>query len=158
MYEPMALICVTMATSAWSHGTPTSLGLNKTRENCTITNACVILISLFLLLWGFLIFSCHILHSQAPPSLFLFPKIKQFRHKFKDSYQTILQKACVMEGLPLVMTQSPKTKAQATSTVLEGMMRFVSWSRRHSEKVFHSPCLYRPPQEGEPLDVHWLVM
>lgn len=63
-----------------------------------------------------------------------------------------------MEGLPLVMTQSPKTKAQATSTVLEGMMRFVSWSRRHSEKVFHSPCLYRPPQEGESLDVHWLVM
>lgn len=38
------------------------------------------------------------------------------------SYQTILQKACVIKGLPLVTMQSPKNKAQATTTVLEAMM------------------------------------
>lgn len=29
LYEPMALICVTMAISTWSHGTPTSLGIKS---------------------------------------------------------------------------------------------------------------------------------
>lgn len=64
------------------------------------------------------------------------PESIQIQQNFRKSYQTILQKACVIMGLPLVTMQSPKNKAQAKTTVLEAMLRFVSSSWRYCSKVF----------------------
>lgn len=139
LYEPMDFICVTMATWAWSHGTPTSLRLNRAGA----INVSVLFNQPLLL--------------QAPICTDCTWESVQVQQNFTKSYQTILQKACVIMGFPLVTTQSPKNKAQARTTVLEAMV-FVSCSRRHCKKVFRCLCFYSPPQERKPLDVHWLVM
>lgn len=76
-----------------------------------------------------------------PPSPLFLQESKQIQHNFMKSYQTILQKACVIKGLPLVTMQSPKNKAQATTTVLEAMMMSLflvpgSTVRKVSQPVF----------------------
>lgn len=144
LYDPIALICVTMAIWAWSHGTPTSLGLNKTSE-ITIQFYMYILLNQpflttlcpFPLLLSYFTFSTP---PRSPSPLFL-QESKRIQHNFMKSYQTILQKACVIKGLPLVTMQSPKNKAQATTTVLEAMMMSLflvpgSTVRKVSQPVF----------------------
>lgn len=107
------------------------------KQNIYIFTYCLII--LFSLLCVLFFFQRYILHSQSP--LCVLPESIQVQKKFRKSYQTILQKACVIEGLPLVTMQSPKNKAQAISTVLEAMMRLVSRSRRYCKTVF-TACVF----------------
>lgn len=71
-----------------------------------------------------------------PPCLLFYLKSMQVEKNCIKSHQTILQKACVMAGLPLATMQSPTNKAQVKATVLEAMMRFVPCPRHHWGKVF----------------------
>ena len=76
------------------------------------------------------------------------------------SYQTILQKACVISvGPPFMTTHIPKKRAQATTKVLTAMLKFVSRARVLPDCVNVSGSgLYRRLHEKEQLADHWLVM
>lgn len=127
----MDFICVRIATWAWSHGTPTNLRWNKSKWS---QNVFTVLLTFYCPFRLDIVFD---ILNPPPPLHFvlILQESVQVQHNDVKSYQTILQKACVIIGLPLAMMQSPKIKALAINTVLKAMMRFVSCSTHHCKMV-----------------------